>query len=203
MDSNSAGGGLGPPKRRAAPRFDLRAPVEYHSATSNGEGTVWNISTSGARVENVSAFVELGARLGLRASFYPGSFDTVLSGEVVRHTEAGFAVQFVDLGSPQKALLASALPGTQPMNARPQVEVFSAGCPACEETVQLVRELASPSCEVSVLDMNEPAVAQRARQLGIRSVPAVAIDGTLADCCAGRGPDAEVLRAAGLGQPLE
>jgi hypothetical protein len=25
--------------------------------------------------------------------------------------------------------------------------------------------------------------------LGIRSLPAVVIDGTLADCCAGRGPD--------------
>jgi hypothetical protein len=28
------------------------------------------------------------------------------------------------------------------------------------------------------------------------------IDGALADCCAGRGPDMAALRQAGLGQPL-
>jgi len=53
---------------------------------------------------------------------------------------------------------------------------------------------------VTVLDMNEPAIASRAADLGIRSVPAVVIDGKLAGCCAGRGPDEATLRAAGLGQ---
>lgn len=81
------------------------------------------------------------------------------------------------------------------------VEIFSAGCPACEDTVRLVNEAACPSCEVSVLDMNDPAVAARARELGVRSVPAVAINGRLADCCGDRGPDLETLRAAGLGLP--
>jgi len=50
--------------------------------------------------------------------------------------------------------------------------------------------------------MNDPAVANRAKRLGICSVPAVVIDGKLADCCAGRGPDEATLKAAGLGQPL-
>ena len=87
------------------------------------------------------------------------------------------------------------------MTEKRKVEVFSAGCPACEATVARVHELACPSCHVSVLDMNDAGVAARARRLGVRSVPAVVIDGRLADCCAGRGPDEEVLRAAGLGQP--
>ena len=87
------------------------------------------------------------------------------------------------------------------MSAKRKIEVFSAGCPACQETVELVNGLACPSCEVSVLDMRDPEVAERARDLGVRSVPAVAIDGTLADCCAGRGPQEAMLRAAGLGQP--
>jgi glutaredoxin len=82
------------------------------------------------------------------------------------------------------------------------IEIFSAGCPACEETIQLVNRVACPSCEVSVLDMHVVEVAARAKELGIRSVPAVLIDGVLADCCAGRGPDEATLRAAGLGQPL-
>jgi glutaredoxin len=82
------------------------------------------------------------------------------------------------------------------------IEVFSAGCPACEETVRLVNRIACPSCEVTVLDMKKPEVASRAKSLGIRAVPAVIIDGKLADCCAGRGPDETVLRSAGIGQPL-
>ena len=87
------------------------------------------------------------------------------------------------------------------MSAKRKIEVFSAGCPACEETIELVNRVACPSCEVSVLDMNQPEVAERAKRLGVRSVPAVAIDGKLADCCTGRGPDEARLRAAGLGQP--
>ena len=83
-----------------------------------------------------------------------------------------------------------------------KIEVFSAGCPVCNDAVALVRSLACPSCEVNVLDMHDPAVAGRALDLGIRSVPAVVIDGKLADCCAGHGPDESVLRAAGLGTPV-
>ncbi len=85
---------------------------------------------------------------------------------------------------------------------RRQVEVFSAGCPACEEVVALVQRLACPSCAVSVLDMHDPAVASRAKALGVRLVPAVVIDGRLADCCKGNAPDEAALRAAGLGQPV-
>lgn len=88
------------------------------------------------------------------------------------------------------------------MNAIRKIEVFSAGCPLCADTVALVNSVACPSCEVSILDMNDKSIAARAKSLGIRSVPAVVIDGKLADCCAGRGPDVAALRAAGLGSPL-
>ena len=88
------------------------------------------------------------------------------------------------------------------MSAKRMIEIFSAGCSVCEETVALVNQVACSSCEVTVLDMKDPAVAGRAKSLGIRSVPAVVIDGKLADCCAGRGPNEQTLRAAGLGQPL-
>tara|TARA_R110001599_G_scaffold326461_2_gene539042 strand:- start:6724 stop:6993 length:270 start_codon:yes stop_codon:yes gene_type:complete len=88
------------------------------------------------------------------------------------------------------------------MATKRKIEIFSAGCPACETTVSRIRELACPSCEIAVLDMNAADVAARAKRLGIQSVPAVVIDGKLADCCAGRGPEEEVLKAAGLGTPL-
>ena len=83
-----------------------------------------------------------------------------------------------------------------------KIEIFSAGCAICKETVQLVKRISCTSCEVTVLDMNESVVASRAKSLGIYSVPAVVIDGTVASCCAGRGPDEANLRAAGIGQPL-
>ena len=88
------------------------------------------------------------------------------------------------------------------MAAKRKIEVFSAGCPACEETIQLVRRIACPSCDITILDMKKPDVANRAQHLGIRSVPAVVIDGKLAECCTGRGPNEAALRSAGIGQPL-
>ena len=85
------------------------------------------------------------------------------------------------------------------MTIKRKVEVFSAGCPVCQTAIDLVNRLACPSCEVSVLDMNDIHVAKRARELGVRSVPAVAIDGQLAACCTSAGIDEGALRAAGLG----
>jgi hypothetical protein len=84
-----------------------------------------------------------------------------------------------------------------------KVEIFSAGCGVCEETVALVKRVACDSCEVLVLDMRDDEVAKRAKGLGIRAVPAVVIDGELAECCKEGGPTESGLRAAGLGQPLE
>ena len=88
------------------------------------------------------------------------------------------------------------------MNNKRKVEIFSAGCGCCEETIKLVKSAACPSCDITVLDMKQPEIAERAKRLEIRSVPAVVIDGMLADCCAGRGPDEPTLRAAGIGVPL-
>lgn len=86
--------------------------------------------------------------------------------------------------------------------AKRKVEIFSAGCSVCNETVELVKRISCASCDVTVLSMNDQKVAHRARALGIGSVPAVVVDGKLASCCTGRGPNEADLRAAGIGQPL-
>lgn len=83
-----------------------------------------------------------------------------------------------------------------------KVEIFSAGCPKCENVIREIRDVACPSCDIEVLDMMKPEVLKRATALGVLSLPAVAIDGKLADCCAGRGVDIETLKAAGLGVPM-
>ena len=83
------------------------------------------------------------------------------------------------------------------------IEVFSAGCHACEESIQLVRRIACNSCEIKVLDMRDREVATLAKSLGVRQVPAVVITSTeFAACCAGRGPEASALKIAGLGQRI-
>ena len=50
--------------------------------------------------------------------------------------------------------------------------------------------------------MHDKAVTARATELGIRSVPAVAVNGKLAECCVGHGVDKIALCATGIGQPL-
>jgi len=92
------------------------------------------------------------------------------------------------------------------MSQKRKIEVFTAGCPVCEETVKQVQEAACPSCEVIVYDLNEGCETnqcrEKAREYGVKSVPAVAIDGKLASCCGDNGVNIETLKQAGLGRPL-
>ncbi len=81
------------------------------------------------------------------------------------------------------------------MANKKKVEIFSAGCSVCKETIETVKRLAA-SHEVLIHDMNNSDVASKAKHYGVRSVPAVVIDGKLSSCCAGRGPDEGILRAA-------
>lgn len=81
------------------------------------------------------------------------------------------------------------------------VEVFTAGCTCCDETLKMVQSLVCPNCELTVLDMRSDRQAQaKAKQYGVQRVPAVAVDGKLAGCCQA-GVQAEALRALGVGRP--
>lgn len=86
-----------------------------------------------------------------------------------------------------------------------RVEVFTAGCPLCEEAVGLVRSLACQSCEVRVYDLREGCATnecrEKAKRYGITAVPAVAVNGVLLDCCRREPITADRLRSAGIGQP--
>lgn len=88
------------------------------------------------------------------------------------------------------------------MSAKRRIEVFSAGCAACEDTVAMVKRLACPSCDVAVLGVRDPALATRAKGYGVTRVPAVVVDGQLAGCCIATGPHELSLKAAGIGTPL-
>ena len=74
------------------------------------------------------------------------------------------------------------------MNEKHRIEIYSAGYATCKETIEMVRKIAGPDHEVHIHDMHQEGVASRAKQDGVRSLPAVVVDGKLAGCCAGRGP---------------
>jgi glutaredoxin 3 len=83
-----------------------------------------------------------------------------------------------------------------------KIEVFSAGCSVCHETIELVKQLACSSCEVEIHDMHKPEVAERAKAYGVQRVPAVVINGKLASCCTGNMVSADTLRREGVGVAL-
>jgi hypothetical protein len=60
----------------------------------------------------------------------------------------------------------------------------------------MVKRVAGADHEVKVHEMLHGDTAARAKKLGIRSLPAVVVNGKLAGCCAGRGPDEHVIREA-------
>lgn len=82
------------------------------------------------------------------------------------------------------------------MTTKKRIEVFSAGCSTCKETIEFVRRIAGSSHEVLIHDMHQSEIASKAKNYGVRSVPAVVVDGKLAGCCVGRGPDEHILRSA-------
>ena len=85
--------------------------MQYRCGDELGDGTLWNISLTGARLEAASLHVEPGAKLWLRLSLFPGSFEVELLARVVRRTPRGFALSFESLGPEQRAMLQRALPG--------------------------------------------------------------------------------------------
>jgi len=77
------------------------------------------------------------------------------------------------------------------------VEVFASGCPICESTVDLVKSLACPSCEVSIYDLTKDPnkeVQHKATLYGIERIPAVVVDGKLLECCEMSSVSEDILR---------
>lgn len=84
------------------------------------------------------------------------------------------------------------------MTPKRKVEVFTAGCELCDTAVELVKQVACASCEVSVMSMQDESAASKAKGYGVPAVPAVVVDGKLLDCCKGELSEA-ALRETGIG----
>ena len=78
-------------ERRKSPRFKARFDALYSSGAQEGAGVLAEISYAGVRLEESSIRPEIGTRVVLYVFVRPVQpFELV--GEVVRHTEHGFAV---------------------------------------------------------------------------------------------------------------
>ncbi len=87
------------------------------------------------------------------------------------------------------------------------IEIFTAGCPLCKETTDLVNRETCNNCEVKTYDLREGCITneclEKAKKYGIHRVPAVVVDGKLIGCCENQTPiSLEALRSAGLGQTV-
>ncbi|MEP6601957.1 MAG: glutaredoxin [Nitrospirota bacterium] len=84
------------------------------------------------------------------------------------------------------------------------VDVFTGGCPICDEAVNVVKSVACPNCDVQMYDSREGSSTnegrEKARQYGITAVPAAAVNGVLLDSCRRGTITASSLREAGIGQ---
>lgn len=61
-----------------------------------------------------------------------------------------------------------------------KIEVFTAGCPVCEETLKFVREaVGSCGCEVVEQRCEGDECCEPAKRYGVRALPTVAVDGAI------------------------
>ncbi len=64
------------------------------------------------------------------------------------------------------------------MKTKRTIEVFSAGCPLCEDTLRLVRDAVSAcGCEVVERRCSGSECCEEAKRDGIRAMPTVVVDG--------------------------
>lgn len=66
------------------------------------------------------------------------------------------------------------------MNIQKKIEVFSAGCPLCQDTLKLVRgAVAACGCEVIERRCTGSECCAEARQYGVKAMPTVVVNGQI------------------------
>lgn len=82
------------------------------------------------------------------------------------------------------------------------IEIFTANCPVCDPVVKMVTEMAGSRNKITVHDLVKEANDENCRakleNYKVSRVPAIAIDGSLLDCCQYRPISREDLVRAGI-----
>jgi len=79
-----------------------------------------------------------------------------------------------------------------------KVEIFTAGCPICDETVEEVKNIFSEK-EIIIYNLIKALDLNKAKEYGINRVPSVVVNGRLLNCCKNNKVDKKELTEA-LGQ---
>jgi hypothetical protein len=92
------------------------------------------------------------------------------------------------------------------VTAKRRVEVFRVGCARCDDVVRLVMSLMCPSCELQIDDLQQGCATdecrRKAKRYGISLAPPIAVNGIVLDRCRREPISSDLLRAAGIGQPV-
>jgi hypothetical protein len=95
--------------RTATPRYEFDLPVRYSGRDFEGHGLLCNISSTGASISEPTILVPNGTELCVEFGPLSGSMAVSMRSEVVRETEKGFAVQFIEEESRGHVLLSHLL----------------------------------------------------------------------------------------------
>lgn len=60
-----------------------------------------------------------------------------------------------------------------------KIEVFTADCPLCKETLKLVKQEASSECEIMERRCQGDECCEPAKNYGIKAVPTIVVDGKI------------------------
>jgi len=82
------------------------------------------------------------------------------------------------------------------------IELFIAGCPACEPAVELVKSLICNSCNLQIYNvaLADDIINKKIKNYNINVIPSVAVNGKLLQCCTGNGLNKEELIKVGIGK---
>jgi hypothetical protein len=84
------------PVRRVAPRYIVRIPTVLRVGTTEVEGTIVDVSDSGARVECAALRLAPGSSVALELRWLKTKEQIAILAKFVRETPAGCALRFVD-----------------------------------------------------------------------------------------------------------
>ena len=96
-------------QQRSAPRKKVSLAVLCRSGGERGAGRMVNVSLSGALLEPTSIRPQRGAAVKIVFATPGAVRSTELEGTAARHTETGFAIQFLGANEGLRQLLAQAV----------------------------------------------------------------------------------------------
>ncbi len=121
-DPGQPGEGDDASERRVAPRYRRHGPVRFTTDEVEGQGTLHDISVTGARVDEVSILLKPGTAAQLEFAPRVDCLPIRVRALVIRETENGFAVEFSSVDPRLKRLLKTLMEEGEEAPTPPEAE---------------------------------------------------------------------------------